>query len=59
MADYRVDQRTGAVIFKKSAGLKKAQQLEQHVKQLEDEVANLKKEVEFLKKTQRRRKWLR
>lgn len=52
MPDYRIDQQTGAVIFKKTAEQKKAQQLEQRVEKLE-------KEVEFLRKSQRKRKWLR
>jgi chaperonin cofactor prefoldin len=49
MSNYRVDQRTGAVIFHKTPEQKKALELEQRVAQLE-------KEVEFLKKSQRRKR---
>lgn len=52
MSDYRVDQETGAVIFRKSAEAKKRQRMEQRI-------ANLEKEVEMMKKQMRRRKWLR
>lgn len=50
--NYRVDQRTGAVIFRKTPEQRKALELEQRIEQLE-------KEVGLLKKSQRKRKWLR
>lgn len=34
LSNYRVDQETGAVIFKKSAGRQKAQQMEFNIKRL-------------------------
>lgn len=50
--NYRVDPRTGAVIFHRTPEQKKALELENRIEQLE-------KEVEHLKKCQRKHKWLR
>lgn len=42
MADYRVDEQTGAVIFKNTAGRQKAQQKERDMKQLKHDLQILK-----------------
>lgn len=42
MADYRVDEQTGAVIFKNTAGRQKAQQKERDMKQIKHDLQILK-----------------
>ena len=47
---YKVDAQTGAVIFKKSAGKRKSQQMEKDIKELKERVEKLEKTNEYLVK---------
>ena len=47
---YKVDAQTGAVIFKKSAGKRKFQQMERDIKELKERIEKLEKFNEFLVK---------
>ena len=46
--DYRIDKQTGAVIFKKSAGKRKSQQMEKDIKTLKEKVERLEQFNEIL-----------
>lgn len=47
-SNYRVDAQTGAVIFKKSAGRQKAQQMEKEMKELLVRVENIENKNKML-----------